>query len=112
MVSEIIKTAVESFGVILILMLLDLVTGIAKALQHHSIKSAKLRGSINKCIVYFVAILIGGCLKQYGEGSVMTMFVTFILIIEGVSILENLQEMFPQLELLGKFKEILNAKKK
>lgn len=112
MISDILNAAVESFGVVLILMLIDLLTGLWKALKGGSkITSSKLRNSVNKLIVYFIVIIIGGCVKHFGEQSVMTMLLVFIVVIEGVSILENLQEICPKLDFIGRLKEILNTKK-
>ena len=113
MIREIISAAVTMFAPILIMMVIDLVTGLAKALKtEQKISSAKLRSTVTKTIVYFVVLLIGGCLTSLGEASVGVLFAVFIGLVEGVSILENLGEMYPQHKFIKKLKSILNKKQK
>ena len=110
MITTILSSAVANFTVVLVLMLCDLVTGVAKALQHHSIKSAKLRNSLNKLVIYFIVLLIGGCLSVVGEAGVASIFVVFLCLVEGVSILENVGEMFPNLPIINKLHDFLESK--
>lgn len=110
MINSILVSAVTNFSVVLVMMLVDLITGVAKALQHHSIKSANLRNSINKCIIYFVVLLIGGCLAVAGESGVASIFVVFICLIEGISILENISELFPNLQIVKRLADFLKVK--
>lgn len=110
MITSILTSAVTNFTVVLILMLADLVTGVAKSLQAHSIKSAKLRNSLNKMVIYFFVLIIGGCLSVAGETGVAGIFVVFLCIVEGVSILENLGEMFPNLPIIKKLSKFLESK--
>lgn len=112
MIQTILISAVTNFTIVLILMLIDLVTGVAKALQHHSIKSANLRNSINKLVIYFVVLLIGGCLGAVGETGVASLFVIFICLIEGISILENISVLFPHIKIVEKLANVLKIKAK
>lgn len=112
MINSILISAVTNFSVVLVMMLVDLITGVAKALQHHTIKSANLRNSINKCIIYFVVLLIGGCLAVAGESGVASIFVVFICLIEGISILENISVLFPQIKIVEKLANVLKIKAK
>lgn len=113
MIREILTAAVTMFTPILILMLADLATGLAKAYKcQHKISSSKLRSTVSKTIVYFIVLVIGGCLSTLGEESVAVLFAVFLGIVEGVSILENLGEMYPQHKFIAKLKAILNKKQK
>lgn len=109
MLSTIISNAVGAFGIILVLMLIDFVTGLLKATKNHTkIESHRLRSSINKAIIYFIVLLIGGCLSVFGEAVIGEIFKVFLCLVEGVSITENLMEMFPESKMLGKIKHLLN----
>ena len=110
MVKDILIQTLSNYNVVLILMLIDLVTGVYKSLKKQSVKSAKLRNSLNKCIIYFVVLLIGGCFTYIGENSVSTIFVVFLCIVEGVSVLENLTEIFPKVIVLQKLSKLLKDK--
>ena len=110
MIKEIILAAVNNYGIILILMLVDLVTGIAKALKEHSIKSARLRDSLHKSIIYFIVLVIGGCLNFAGEPAIQTVFLIFLCLVEGISILENLGQMLPNFKFLNKLTKFLETK--
>lgn len=109
MIGNIITTAVHDFGLILILMLIDLVTGLIKATRiHESIKSNKLRSSVNKAITYFIVLLVGGCISYAGEPGVSGIFKIFLVLVEGVSICENLIQIFPENRVVEKIKGVLN----
>lgn len=111
MIKEIISTAVVFFTPIIILMFIDLLTGLAKAFKNdHKISSAKLRGTTTKSIIYFMVLVIGGCLTAVGEPSVGKAFAIFIGVVEGVSILENVGEMYPSLHVLDKLRQLLKNK--
>lgn len=110
MITSILTSAVTNFTVVLILMLVDLITGVAKSLQKHSIRSARLRNSLNKMVIYFFVLIIGGCLSVVGETGVAGIFVVFLCLVEGVSILENLGEMFPNLPIIKRLSKFLAAK--
>lgn len=113
MIKEILSAAVTMFAPILVMMLIDLITGLAKALKiNDKISSSKLRSTVTKTIVYFIVLLIGGCLTALGEQSIGVLFAIFIGLVEGVSILENLGEMFPQHKFIKKLKSILKKKQK
>lgn len=111
MIREILTAAVAMFTPIMIMMLIDLVTGLMKSLKNYKkITSSKLRATITKAIVYFIILLIGGCLTALGEESVGVLFTVFIGIVEGISILENLSEMFPNHKFILNIKKILKRK--
>ena len=111
MISIIVTSAVKSFGVVMILMLIDLITGLLKATKNRNkIESKRLRNSINKAITYFIVLLIGGCLVYAGEVGISTIFTIFLCLVEGVSILENISVVFPNLVIVNKLKEFLNRK--
>lgn len=110
MIKDIILEAVQNYGIILILMLADLVTGLAKALKKHSIKSARLRNSLHKAIIYFIVLIIGGCLNYAGEPAIQTVFVLFLCLVESISILENVGELMPNLKFVEKLTKFLETK--
>lgn len=111
MLSAIITEAVKSFSIVLILMLIDLITGLIKATKTHKrIESKRLRNSINKSIIYFVVLLIGGCLVFAGEPSVGSIFTIFLCLVEGVSVLENVGDIFPNSIIVSKITKFLNRK--
>lgn len=108
MIKEIITEASDKFGIVLILMTIDLVTGLWKAYKSEKrISSSKLRNSVNKMVVYFVVMVIGGCVFVSGNQQVLNLLLTFVVLIEGVSIVENLEEIFPNLPIVSKLKNIL-----
>lgn len=110
MLNEILKAAVTGYTPVLVMMLIDLITGVLKAMKKHSVKSARLRNSINKLIIYFVVLIIGGCLTTSGEEGVGGIFVVLICLIEGVSIVENLSELVPGLKITDRLKKLLRLK--
>lgn len=114
MIREILTAAVGMFTPIILMMLTDLITGLWKAFKTNAkITSSKLRNTISKTVVYFLVLLICGCLSTLGEESVGLLFAVFIGLIEGISILENLSVIFPQFQFINKMKEqLLNKKKK
>lgn len=112
MIRQIIMDAVQKYGIILILMLCDLVTGMVKALKNHSIKSARLRDSLHKAVIYFIILIIGGCLTYAGEAAVGTVFVVFLCAVEGISVLENIGELLPNFKFLKKLTKFLESKSK
>ena len=112
MITSILTVAVSDFTIVLFLMFFDLLTGVAKTLQKHSFKSAKLRNTLNKSVIYFIVLLIGGCLTVLGESGVAGIFVILISLVEGASILENLGELFPNSHIVKLLKKRLNNKLK
>lgn len=114
MLREILTAAVGMFTPIILMMLADLITGLWKAFKtDDKITSSKLRNTTSKTVVYFLVLLIGGCLSTLGEESVGLLFAVFIGLVEGISILENLSVIFPQFQFIKKMKEqLLNKKKK
>ena len=114
MIREILTAAVGTFTPIILMMLADLITGLWKAFKiDENITSSKIRNTASKTVVYFLVLLIGGCLSTLGEESVGLLFAVFIGLIEGVSIFENLSVIFPQFQFIKKMKEqLLNKKKK
>lgn len=112
MIQTILISAVTNFTIVLIMMLVDLITGVAKALQKHNIKSANLRNSINKLVIYFIVLLIGGCLAVAGETGVASIFVIFLCLIESISVLENLSVLFPTFKVIEKLSNMLKIEAK
>lgn len=90
-------------------MLIDLVTGLFKATKNGvKIESGKLRSSVNKLIIYFIVMLIGGCLVYSGESAVGSLFTIFLCLVEGISVLENLAAIFPNSTFISKLSKFLN----
>lgn len=112
MIQTILSDAVSNYSIVLVLMLLDLLSGVAKAFQFHRIKSAKLRNSVNKLVIYFSILLIGGCLSAVGEQGVASIFVIFICFIEIISILENASQLFPSFKFIGKLAKMMKIEAK
>lgn len=110
MLKEIILVAVSGYGVVLVMMLADLITGVAKAFKKHNLKSAGLRNSLHKAIIYFIILVIGGCLKYAGEASISAVFLAFLCLVEGVSVLENLAEISPNMPLIKRLSKFLENK--
>ena len=109
MITKILSETVATFGVVLILMLIDLITGLFKVSKTHTFfTSSKLRNSINKSILYFIVLLIGSILSIFGEPAIGSIFVVFLCLVEGVSILENLSEIFPNSQIIKKITKFLN----
>lgn len=111
MISTIIISAVKTFGIVMILMLIDLATGLFKATKTGvRIESGKLRSSVNKLIIYFIVMIIGGCLVYAGEDFIGGLFTVFLCLVEGISILENLTAIFPNSAFVAKLSKFLNHK--
>lgn len=107
---ELLAMAAGKFGILTVIMLADLVTGLIKAQKvKEKISSGKLRATVTKSISYFVVLLIASCLGIYAEPIFLTVFFSFLLITESVSVLENLSKAF-NLHIFNKLAEWLNGK--
>lgn len=99
--TEILKETVSDYSLILLLMMIDLITGVAKSVKGgHKITSLRLKDSAKKMIVYFAVIVIAVVCSVFGTDAVKTLLIGYISLIEGLSILENLGEMFPKMAVL------------
>jgi toxin secretion/phage lysis holin len=82
------------FVVPMVMMLFDYITGIMKAWHLHTISSSKLRDGLNhkagECIIILIAVFLQ---KTLGIPKEITIFVSvYIIIMEIISIIENLDE--------------------
>ena len=82
------------FVVPMVMMLFDYITGIMKAWHLNTISSAKLRDGLNhkagECIIILIAVFLQ---KTIGTPKEITIFVSvYIIIMEIISIIENLDE--------------------
>lgn len=110
MIQSIIAFAATQFGIVLILMLIDLATGVWKSFKMRSeLSSFRLRSSVNKLVLYFFVLCIGACLNVAGETAVAQLFTIFICLIEGLSILENLTKIFPNSDIIKKLTKLLHT---
>ncbi len=93
-ISAIFAPAKELFAVTLVLILVDLISGVLAARKKgHPIKSAGLRRTVTKFTVYFTAIAIGFLVEKFmleGFIPVSKIAAGLISIVESKSILENL----------------------
>ena len=111
--TTIIQEAVGDFSIILILMLIDLVTGVTNSLlNRREITSTRLKGSATKMIVYFAIIFIAVICSAFGTEGVKKLLIGYISLIEGLSILENMSGMFPNNKLLAVISAKLQTLKK
>ena len=112
MIETILQAATGAYSLIIFLMLIDLVTGVANSFVHHTVLSSKrLKGSISKAITYFVVIVIATCCSAFGTEVVTTILIMYLVCVEGLSILENLQDIFPDSKVLGFVSEKLKILK-
>lgn len=92
--------------IVLIAVIIDFVTGITKAIYHKSIQSEKLRKTIPKIIGYFCIIIIAICLQLvFNIDYFVKIIITFIIIIEFISTLENISNYVTIPKFLIKFLE-------
>lgn len=82
------------FIVPMVMMLFDYITGVMKAWQMNAISSSKLRDGLNhkagECIIILIAVFLQ---KTLGTPKEITIFVSiYIIIMEIISIIENLDE--------------------
>ena len=91
-----------------VFMVLDLITGFCAAVKNHEVQSTKMKqGLWHKC--GFLLAIVFGCLCEYAMSYVDLGFTmpiqvavcTFIIIIEVMSILENLGKLSPELAASG-----------
>ena len=107
---EILLSQQKILFIVVIAIIIDFITGITKAIYTHNIQSEKLRKTIPKIIGYFAVILIGACLEIVFNISFITnILCTFIVIIEFISVIENIKYYVTVPKFLIKF---LNDKKK
>ena len=101
MMIEILQTTVDTYGVIIMLMLVDLITGIMNSFVHKTALSSKrLKSSLTKAISYFLLILIASVCNNFGTELVHSILVIYIVCVESLSILENVQDIFPRNKVL------------
>lgn len=82
------------FIVPMVMMLFDYITGVMKAWHMNAISSSKLRDGLNhkvgECIIILIAVFLQ---KTLGTPKEITIFVSiYIIIMELISIIENLDE--------------------
>lgn len=82
------------FIVPMVMMLFDYITGVMKAWHMNAISSSKLRDGLNhkagECIIILIAVFLQ---KTLGTPKEITIFVSiYIIIMEIISIIENLDE--------------------
>ena len=112
MTIEILQNAVDTYGVILALMLADLVTGIMNSFVHKTALSSKrLKSSLTKAISYFLLILIASVCRNFGTEFVHSILVMYLVCVESLSILENVQDIFPRNKVLKLFSDKLKILK-
>lgn len=101
MMIEILQTTVDTYGVIIMLMLVDLITGILNSFVHKTpLSSKRLKSSLTKAISYFLLILIASVCDNFGTELVHSILVIYIVCVESLSILENVQDIFPRNKVL------------
>lgn len=92
--------------IVLISIVIDFVTGITKAIYKHNIQSEKLRKTIPKIVGYFAVIVIGICLQiVFNIEYITKILMTFIIIIEFISTIENISNYVTIPKFLLKFLE-------
>lgn len=112
MTIEILQTTVDTYGVIIMLMLVDLITGILNSFVHKAeLSSKRLKSSLTKAISYFLLILIASVCNNFGTELVRSILVTYIVCVESLSILENIQDIFPRNKVLKMFSDKLKILK-
>jgi len=96
--------------VLLIFTLIDTILGFVKAVKERQLSSDKLRKGVVKFIIYFIFIVLANCLdKVFGSPfgtSLRSFSISYLIITEGISILENLQAF--GLNIPEKFKKLLD----
>lgn len=92
--------------IVLISIVIDFVTGITKAIYKHNIQSEKLRKTIPKIVGYFAVIVIGICLQiVFNIDYITKILMTFIIVIEFISTIENISNYVTIPKFLLKFLE-------
>lgn len=109
MITEIYNLFIEYYKLLIIVgvaILIDFVTGITKAIYNRNIESEKLRKTIPKIIGYFAVIVIGICLRiVFTADYIPTLIMIFIIIIEFISVIENISNYVTIPKFLTKFLE-------
>lgn len=92
--------------IVLISIVIDFITGITKAIYKHNIQSEKLRKTIPKIVGYFAVIVIGICLQiVFNIEYITKILMTFIIVIEFISTIENISNYVTIPKFLLKFLE-------
>lgn len=92
--------------IVLISTVIDFITGITKAIYKHNIQSEKLRKTIPKIVGYFAVIIIGICLQiVFNIEYITKILMTFIIVIEFISTIENISNYVTIPKFLLKFLE-------
>lgn len=92
--------------IVLISIVIDFITGITKAIYKHNIQSEKLRKIIPKIVGYFAVIVIGICLQiVFNIDYITKILMTFIIVIEFISTIENISNYVTIPKFLLKFLE-------
>ena len=80
---------------LLIVIVLDYITGLSKSYVNHSLSSATgLKGIVKKlCLLILVAVAVTVDSLTIGNGAIRTLIIYYLVANEGLSIIENLGEM-------------------
>lgn len=80
---------------LLIVIVLDYITGLSKSYVNHSLSSAiGLKGIVKKlCLLILVAVAVTVDSLTIGNGAIRTLIIYYLVANEGLSIMENLGEM-------------------
>ena len=88
----------------LIFNLMDLITGFIGALRLKQIKSGKLRNGVYKKFGFIMCYVLAGLIDRYGkeigftlEITLLPIVITYVVITEIVSIIENISRINPDL---------------
>lgn len=105
------QTEIIKLGIVLVFIILDFVTGIVKSVKDKNFTSEKMReGLYHKCAEIFAVVLM--YFTQYSlprigltvDFPLTTVIVTYVVVMELGSIIENLGQINPQL--VGPLSEI------
>lgn len=92
--------------IVFVAVILDFITGITKAIYQKNIQSEKLRKTIPKIIGYCAVILIAVCLQiVFNIDFITKITCLFIIVIEFISVIENINNYVTIPQFLIKFLE-------
>lgn len=83
----------ETLLFLLVVIILDFVTGTARALRYHRFSSRNGCQGIKKVVLYMLALVLGNALEVIGVPGFRTFVALLIALTEGKSVLENLEEL-------------------
>lgn len=108
---ELIKLNKTGITIMFVFIVLDIITGILKAVLEHNLQSTKMREGLLHKIMEIVIVVMSYCLDiLLNTSTLSTAVILFLVGMEGISILENVGNYIPLPAIIKNVLEQLKSK--